>query len=148
MTNEELKQLCVDLLENNYSNTTFTSMLWEMFGKHSDAIDAYIKEGREFWYYDGQKMSYRKLKVTYVRTGVMFFVFEDEHETEHAWFIGSFNCDSLFAAQIYPYEIAKLLSKYYPNASEDFPKICRECKWYDCDGRITVEVIWDKDEKI
>ena len=141
---EKLEQILIDMLNEDYSNTTFTSQLYDMFGKHTDAIDAYIKPDRKFWYYDGEKREYRKLKITCVRTGVMFFVFEDEPEVEHAWFIGSFKCDSLFAAQIYPYEIGKLLSKYYDGADEEFPEICKKCKWNDCGGRIKVDVIWEE----
>lgn len=128
---------------NDYSNSTFTSCLYEMFGKQSEAIEAYIKEGREFWHYDGDKSYYRKLTVTYIRSGVMFFTYNDEPDIEHAWFIGSFNAASLFAAQIYPYEIGKILSKWFENADTDFPEICKQCKWCDCNGKITVEVIWD-----
>ena len=131
------------ILNEDYSDITFTSMLYEMFGKHNEAIEAYIKVGREFWYYDGDKRSYRKLKVTYIRTGVMFFIFEDDPGVEHAWFIGSFNCLSLHAAQIYPYEIGKLLSKWSENAEKDIPKMFKQCKWDDCDGKISVEVIWN-----
>ena len=143
MENDNFSQIITDILDENYSNSVFTSQLYDMFGKHGDAIDSYIKQDREFWYYDGNKRCYRKLKITYVRSGVMFFIFEDEPDVEHAWFIGCFNCDSLFAAQIYPYEIGRLMSKYYEGADEDFPKMCKQCKWDDCDGRITVEVIWD-----
>lgn len=145
MDTKKLEQMLIDMFNEDYSNTTFTSQLYDMFGKHTDIIDAYIKPDREFWYYDGEKREYRKLKITYVRTGVMFFVFEDEPEVEHAWFISSFNCASLFAAQIYPYEIGRLLSKYYEDADKEFPKICETCKWNDCDGRIKVEVIWDNE---
>lgn len=145
MDKEKLEQILIDILNKDYSNTTFTSQLYDMFGKHTDAIDEYIKPDREFWYHDYGKRKYRKLKITYVRTGVMFFVFEDEPEVEHAWFIGSFNCTSLFAAQIYPYEIGRLLSKYYEGADNDFPRICEHCQWNDCNGRIKVEVIWDKE---
>lgn len=142
-TNDELCNVVKDIVNEVYSNATYTSQLYEMFCKHDDAIKAYIKEGREFWYYDGEKWKYRKLKVTYVRTGVMFFVFEDEPDTEHAWFISSFNGCSLYAAQIYPYEIGKLLSQWYEGADKDFPKICKQCKWDDRGGKISVEVIWD-----
>ena len=143
MTHEELVQQCIDILRENYTNTTFTSQLYEMFGKHTELITAYIKEGREFWHYDGEKSRYRKLKVTYIRSGVIFFIYEDQPDLEHAWFISSFNTYSLYAAQIFPYEIAELLSKYYENTAKDFPKICEQCKWDDCNGNITVDVIWD-----
>lgn len=130
----------IDILN---SNVTLTSCLFELFGKHVDAIVSYIKVGREFWHYDTQKGSYRKLKVVYVRTGVMFFEFEDEPNVEYAWFIKSINCFSLCAAQIYPYEIGEILSAWNKNAKEQFPILCKKCKWDDYDGKIKVEVIWN-----
>ena len=144
MTKEEaVEQMIRDVINDDYSHTTFTSVLWDMFAKDKQSIEAYIKPNREFWHFDGSK-GFRKLKVTYVRSGVMFFVFEDEPDIEKAWFIGSFNSDSLHAAQIYPYEIGRLLSKQFKNSEKDFPKICKQCKWDDCNGRIKVDVIWDK----
>lgn len=142
MKQENNLQTLSDILEKNYNNTIFNPQLNKIFGKHLDAISNYIKPDREFWFYDGEKMCYRKLKITYVRSGVMFFTFTDEPKTEHAWFIGSFNTQSLYAAQIYPYEIANLLSKYYPDSLDDFPNICKQCKWDDCNSNITVDVIW------
>lgn len=139
MTDNEL----IDILNKDYTNTVFTSKLYEMFGKDIELVVAYIKEGRKFWYYDTETGRYRRLIITYIRTGVMFFVFEDESEIEYAWFIRSFNASRLYAAQIYPYEIAELLSKHYPETSKDFPDICRQCKWENCYGNITVDVIWD-----
>ena len=142
MTQEELKKTCFDIINKDYNDVVYTSKLYEMFGKHTEAIESYIQPNREFWYYDGN--SYRKLKVTYIRSGVMFFIFEDESDIEHAWFIGSFNCCSLYAAQIYPYEIGKLLSQWYKNAEFEFPEICKQCKWYNCNGKIDIKVIWDE----
>lgn len=139
---ERVTQLIEDILNNDYSHTTFASRLYDMFSKDKESIASYIKVGREFWHFDGNR--FRKLKVTYVRSGVMFFIFEDTPNIEEAWFIGSFNSDSLHAAQIYPYEIGKLLSKQFANAENSFPEICKQCKWDDCNGRIKVEVIWDK----
>lgn len=144
-TDDELRNIVNAILNEDYSNTTYTSQLYEMFSKDDKAIKAYIKEGREFWHFNGSK--YRKLKVTYVRSGVMFFVFEDEPDVEQAWFISSFNACSLYAAQIYPYEIGKFLAERFEGADENFPKICKQCKWDDCGGKISVEVIWDSDAK-
>ena len=53
MTTEEQLMLILDLLNGNYKNITYTSRLDDMFSKHYEAINAYIKPGREFWYYDG-----------------------------------------------------------------------------------------------
>ena len=41
------------------------------------------------------------------------------------------------------YEIGNILSEWYPETGEDFPDICKQCKWDDCDGEITVKVIWE-----
>ena len=143
MEEEEL-QLLDDIINRTYSNTTFTSRLYDMFSKRDDAVAAYIKPDREFWYYDGDKGCYRKLRVTYVRTGVMFFEFEDEPQVEHAWFVGSFNSMTLYAAQIYPYEIGEIMAKYCDGADINVPKICKQCRWDDCNGNIDVTVVWDK----
>lgn len=133
----------LDILNKDYSKSTFTSNLHDMFNHHDEAIEAYIKPGRKFWHYD-LNGNYRKLTITYVRTGVMFFVFDDEPEIEYAWFIRSFNGYSLYAAQIYPYEIEAILSKYSEYKDIDFIKMCKECKWFNCYGKINVEVIWEQ----
>lgn len=137
----------IDMIDGDYSNTVFTSMLYEMFSKHTEAIAEYIKPNREFWHFDG-KLGYRKLKVTYVRSGVVFFTFDDEPDIEHAWFIGSFNVCSLYAAQIFPYEIGRILSRWFNYAGKEFPEICKQCKWNDRDGQITVDVIWPDEDVI
>lgn len=133
-----------DILNHNYSNAIFSSRLYDIFCKKDEIITSYIKPNREFWHYDGSRSDFRKLKITYVRSGVMFFVFEDDPTVEHAWFMDCFNCVMLHAAQIYPHEIGKLLSNCFEEAEEYVPRICKQCKWDDCNGRITVEVIWDE----
>lgn len=135
----DLKQKILDLINHDYSHTTFDTRLYELFCKEDEFVKAYIKVGRKFWHYDGEKGCWRKLTVTYVRSGVMFFTFDDEPDVEHAWFIGSMNCLCLHAAEIYPYEISKILSEKYPD--NDFAEIYKQCKWDDANGEITVEVI-------
>ena len=127
-------------VNNHYSGTIFTTTLFDMFGKRPDDYVEYIKPDREFWHFDG--CGWRKLKVTYVRSGVMFFKFEDEPDVERAWFISSYNAQTLCVAQVYPYEIARILSKNHPD--NNFVEECKQCKWDDFDGKIKVEVIWDK----
>ena len=137
----DLKQKILDLINHDYSHTTFDTRLYELFCKHDEAVETYIKVGRKFWHYDAEKMYWRKLTVTYVRTGVMFFAFDDEPELECAWFIRSFNALMLHAAEIYPYEISEILSEWYPD--NNFVEICKTCKWDDDDGLIIVDVIWE-----
>ena len=141
-------QLLEDILTGDYSHTTYSPMLADIFGRNNvDIFSAYIKPGREFWYFDTETSNFRKIKVTYVRTGVMFFVYEDEPKTEHAMFMGCFDATTLHAAQIYPHEIGRLLSKVYGKYGADFPNVCKTCKWDDINGRIKVEVIWDEEEE-
>ena len=140
---ELIKETIDNIVNELCGDLAYTSRLYEMFGKHTESIEEYIKVGREFWFYNVETKSFQKLKVTYVRSGVVFFVFEGEEE-EHAWFISSFNCGTLYAAQIYPYEIGKILSKWHKGADKEFPEMCKKCKWNDYDGSIKVEVIWEE----
>ena len=71
----------------------------------------------------------------------MFFTFDDEPDVEHAWFTSSMNCLTMYAAEIHPHEISEILREWYPD--NDFAEICEQCKWDNCNGEITVEVIWD-----
>lgn len=137
----DLEQLVIDLINHDYSHMTFDTRLYELFCKEDEFVKAYIKVGRKFWHYDGEKMCWRKLTVTYIRSGVMFFTFDDEPDAEHAWFMGSMNCLSMHAAEIYPYEISTILSERYQD--NDFAEVCKTCKWDDEDGLITVDVIWE-----
>lgn len=139
MTDQEIKELANQLLNSDYSGMTFATTLFDMFGKRDEDIAEYIKPNREFWHFDEGK--WRKLKVTYVRSGVMFFKFDDEPNVEKAWFINSFNTQSMCVAQVYPNEIEGILSKTYPD--NNFAEVCKNCKWEDYGGRIKVEVIWD-----
>lgn len=137
----DVEQQIIDLINRDYSNMTFDTRLYELFCKEDEFVKAYIKVGRKFWHYDGERMCWRKLTVTYIRSGVMFFTFEDEPEVEHAWFISSMNVLLLHTAEIYPYEISEILRGLYPD--NNFVEVCRQCKWDDENGEITVEVIWE-----
>ncbi len=136
-----IEQQVIDLINHDYSNITFDTRLYELFCKQDEAVKKYIKVGRKFWHYDGDKMGWRKLTVTYIRSGVMFFIFDDEPEIEHAWLLGSISALSLHAAEIHPYEISEILREQYPD--NDFAEICKYCNWDDCNGQITTEVIWE-----
>ena len=137
----DTEQQVLDWINHDYSNTTFVTCLYDLFCHQDEAVKKYIKVGRKFWHDDGEKMKWRKLTVTYIRANVMFFTFEDEPDVEHAWFMGSLNTLTLYAAEIYPYEISELLREWYPD--NNIAEIFKQCKWDDCDGKITVEVIWD-----
>ena len=127
-----------DFFKTYRMNIKFDTRLYELFCKNDSFVEAYIKVGRKFWHYDEEKDKWRMLTVTYVRTGVMFFTFDDEPDVEFAFFIRSFYCLMLRAAEIYPDEISKILAERYPD--NDFAEIARSCKWDDCDGQITVNV--------
>ncbi len=134
-----VEQEILALINHDYSNITLDTRLYELFCKKDEAVKAYIKVGRKFWYYDGEKTCWRKLTVTYIRSGVMFFTFDDKPDVEHAWFMCSANCLCLHAAEIYPHEISEILREWYPD--NIFEEICKQCKWDDCDGQIIINVI-------
>ena len=142
----DIKQEILDFINHDYSHTTFDTRLYELFCKHDEAVEAYIKVGRKFWYFDLERKQWRKLTVIYVRTGVMFITFDDEPELERARFIRSYNVLMSHAAEIHPYEISKILSEWYPD--NNFAEICKTCKWDDDNGSITVDVIWEQKNKI
>lgn len=136
---DNIEQQILDLLNYDYSNTVFNTRLYELFCKQDDAVKQYIKAGRKFWHYDGERKCWRKLTVTYTRVNVMFFTFDDEPNVERAWFMDSRNCLALHAAEIYPHEISEIISKWYPD--NDFEEICKQCKWDSCNGKIDVKII-------
>ena len=138
-----IEELVLSIVNHDYSKMTFSTRLRDMLGKRPENVAEYIKVGREFWHFD--EGIWRKLKVTYIRSGVMFFEFCDEPNVEHAWFISSFNASSLHAAQIYPYDIERMLSEEYPD--NDFAEVCKQCKWNTYNGKINVEVIWNKENE-
>lgn len=138
---DNVEQQILDALDYSYSHTTFSTRLYDLFCKQDDGVKKYIKVGRKFWHFDENRKYWRKLTVTYTRTGVMFFTFDDEPDVEHAWFISCMYGLTLQAAEIHPYEISEILREWYPD--NNFAEICKQCKWDDCGGRITVDVVWD-----
>ena len=148
VTKENIEKAFKRLI-GDYSDTVFTSKLYEMFGKNVDDVKSYIKVGRKFWHFDPDKNRFRKITVTYIRSGIMFFTFDDDpDQNEEAWCLGSLNTMMLHAAHIFPYEIGKLFSKHYEKMATRFPEICKQCKWDTLDGRITVDVVWDMQDEI
>ena len=63
----DIEQQIRDLINHDYSHTTFDTRLYELFCTQDEAVKKYIKVGRKFWHYDGDKMGWRKLTVTYLR---------------------------------------------------------------------------------
>lgn len=138
---EKKIQESLGLIDRDYSNVTLTSQLWTLFAHKEEGMERYIKQGRHFYHWTPEK-GYRLIVVTYVRSGVMFFKYkDDESRIEYAWFIGSFNSGCLYAAEIYVYEIGRILSEYIENADKDFPEMCKQCKWFDANGQMKIKVI-------
>ena len=52
---EQIKELVDKVLNDFYSETTWTSQLNYLFCKDDESIEAYIKPNREFWHFDGNQ---------------------------------------------------------------------------------------------
>ena len=59
MEKDKIEQQILDFINKDYSRTTFATRLYELLCKHDEAVKAYIKVGRKFWHYDGEKMCWR-----------------------------------------------------------------------------------------
>lgn len=115
----------------------YSSCLRDIFDKDIESIQAYIQVGREFWLYLSGE--WKKLKITYVRSGAVFYRYEGEEKED--FFPGS----SFMAAQLHPAVIyVNELAEYYANKYNlDQNKVAedlRNAEWEDYDGRITITI--------
>lgn len=91
-----------------YKKTRLSTKLYDLYG---DKYTSHIEVGKEYWDYfttdteiykkTGQK--YNKIKVTYIRSGCMFYTFCDAPELpEEYCSVNSFKAKNLIVAEIDP----------------------------------------------
>lgn len=104
-------ELLYDVLLKNQCAAT---NLKNLFSDDMQAASKYIKVGRQFWKYNEVTDEFDLITITYVRSGIVFYVKEGETEEN------SFGTRSVVAALLYPrviylQDVAEQIKVYYPD---------------------------------
>lgn len=67
-----------------FKKIRLSTQLSDLYGR--DGYQSHIEEGREYWYYFSRDSEidegWYKIKITYIRSGCMFYIFSDYPEIE------------------------------------------------------------------
>ena len=97
----------------------FATRLYDMLCKNNDMIWDYIKVGRQFWKYNEKEWKYDLITITYIRSGVAFFITEGKEDLGEDYALaGSFGIGMLYPRVVYVNDIANLYVKYYPEEDD------------------------------
>ena len=88
-----MEDFLYDILLKNHSAA---ANLRKMFSDDMQAASKYLKVGRQFWKYNDNTEEFDLITVTYIRSGIVFYVKEGEEEEQ------SFGTKSLAAGLLYP----------------------------------------------
>ena len=89
--------------------TCFSTVLSDLYGR--DGYQSHIELGREYWYYFDEKTQafklthkyWNKIKITYIRSGCLFFILPDVPEFKEEFFpINCYMASILILAEIDP----------------------------------------------
>lgn len=119
-----------------FKKKCYSTKLCDLYGR--DNYESHIELGREYWLYDDTK--WRKIKITYIRSGVAFYVFTDSPETPEKYMpLGSFIAATLLFAEIDP---SKDIADTNNINLEGLNRLC-------CfDDEYTVVKNWDNEKEI
>lgn len=112
---------------------TILSNLESLFKRNINKISEYIKPGQKFWTYVDSEQIFKLFTVTYIRSGVVFYKFENETKEEH------FSLDSMFCQFIYPETIDT--DKIADICGYDKSIFNSNLNFDDIDGKIKITVI-------
>lgn len=89
----------------NLKKICFSTQLSDLYGR--DNYQSHIEIGREYWYFFPREpdleAGWYKIKVTYIRSGCMFYVFSDHPEIKERFCpINCFMASTLVLAEIDP----------------------------------------------
>lgn len=102
--------------------TTFSTILYDLY---KDDYQSHIEVNREYWYYfvtgneiaDKYGSGYYKIKITYIRSGCLFYVFSDHEDiAERFCPIDCFMTSRFEFAEINPTEDLKDIITFKDNA--------------------------------
>lgn len=88
-----MEDFLYDVLLKNHSAA---ANLRKMFSDDMRAASKYLKVGRQFWKYNDNTEEFDLITITYIRSGIAFYVKEGEEEEN------SFGTKSLAAGLLYP----------------------------------------------
>lgn len=88
-----------------FKKICFSTQLSDLYGQ--DNYQSHIEEGREYWYYfprtDELREGWYKIKVTYIRSGCLFYIFSDYPEIKERFCpINCFMASAFIFAEIDP----------------------------------------------
>lgn len=88
-----------------FKKVCFSTQLSDLYGE--DNYQSHIEEGREYWYYfsrtDELKEGWYKIKVTYIRSGCLFYIFSDYPEIKERFCpVNCFMASAFIFAEIDP----------------------------------------------
>lgn len=101
--------------------TTFSTILYDLY---KDNYQSHIEVNREYWYYfvtgneiaDKYGSGYYKIKITYIRSGCLFYVFSDHEDiAERFCPIDCFMTSRFEFAEINPIEDLKDIMNFKDN---------------------------------
>lgn len=102
--------------------TTFSTILYDLY---KDDYQSHIEVDREYWYYfvkgneiaDKYGSGYYKIKITYIRSGCLFYIFSDHKDiAERFCPIDCFMTSRFEFAEINPIEDLKDIISFKDNA--------------------------------
>lgn len=132
-----------------YKKMQFSTQLSELYGR--DNYESHIEVGREYWYFWGTdsdvykhtKQTWNKIKITYIRSGVVFYVLSDFPDYPEDFF--PFKCymaSALVYAQIDPMKDVPW-SKFDIERGKEYIE-----KRYCFDDERTVVMNWDNSKEV
>ena len=122
-----------------FKNVCFSTQLSDLYGE--DNYQSHIEEGREYWYYfprtDELREGWYKIKVTYIRSGCLFYIFSDYPEIKERFCpINCFMASAFVFAEIDP-------TKDLANFGDDIDK-----KLYCFNDDHTIVKNWPNEKEI
>lgn len=117
----------------------WASSLQEIFDCDDDALYKYIQVGREFWVFDDN--TWRKFTVTFIRSNIMFFIYDDEPDTEYALHIHTPSVRFLHPAVIYIDDILEYINNHHAGDLEEWEYRLRNGRWDNLNGKIKIKVV-------
>ena len=94
--NENHDEIVGQFLDDYYASATAATRLHDVFANNIEGMKNYFQVGRQFWMYDDLQMKYVLITITYIRSGIVFYIAENDYMER------SFGSGSVFAELLYP----------------------------------------------